>query len=202
MNHNNGNGFKKKAILLLLTVSSVLMLCITSSISTAYAQVSALSSIHPFYTYKENIATIISSQQSTSNKNFQIIRSGAIGSLQNGPSGDPEWILTGKWNITNSTNSPIFSALFTMVKMDGTVKHKHKVSSFKLTSGNPLSTSVNGTATISNEEQEFTNIPIGVKIMNDGAMILWIDHSKIGDHFGSTPIYGTSTRAFVDVQPK
>jgi hypothetical protein len=37
------------------------------------------------------------------------------------------------------------------------------------------------------------NVPVSVKIIDRSAFSLWIDPSKIGNHFGSTPIYGIVT---------
>jgi hypothetical protein len=137
-----------------------------------------------------------SSQSTISKSDFQVIRNGAIGSLQNDRNGGhPQWILTGKWNMTNSTDSLIFTASFTMVKLDGTVKHRHTVSSSKLIEGSAPTLEFNGTATISDIEQSFTNVPISIKIMNEDAISLWINPSSTANHFGNTPIYGTVAKA-------
>ena len=49
----------------------------------------------------------------------------------------------------------------------------------------------NGTSTSSMREGPVTNIPSSISIMGDKVISIWFDPSKINNHFGNTPIYGT-----------
>jgi hypothetical protein len=140
---------------------------------------------------------------------------GTIASLQNDASGKPAWIVSGQWQILvfkprleESQSKPatvIFNTLFDMVRPDGTALHTHTISSaFNLTSisnsvnnNNHLSsTTINGTAKLvtiglpNMVSMSNINVPVSVKIIDRSAFSLWIDPSKIGNHFGNTPIYG------------
>ncbi|MGC1132662.1 MAG: hypothetical protein WA941_07560, partial [Nitrososphaeraceae archaeon] len=48
----------------------------------------------------------------------------------------------------------------------------------------------NGTATASTREGPVTDIPTSIKIIGNKVMSIWLDPSKIDNHFGNTPIYG------------
>jgi hypothetical protein len=39
-------------------------------------------------------------------------------------------------------------------------------------------------------EGPVTDIPTSVKIMGDKVISIWLDPSKIDNHYGNTPIYG------------
>ena len=143
---------------------------------------------------------------------------GTIASLQNDASGKPAWIVSGQWQmlvfkprIEESQSKPAtvnFNTIFDMVRPDGGALHTHTISSTLNVTGisnsvnnnNHLSsTTINGTTRlvtiglpnmigISN-----MNVPISIKIIDRSAFSLWIDPSKIGNHFGNTPIYGIVT---------
>ncbi|MGI0042992.1 MAG: hypothetical protein ACRD47_04710, partial [Nitrososphaeraceae archaeon] len=49
---------------------------------------------------------------------------------------------------------------------------------------------VNGTATASMREGPVTDIPSSVTITGDKVISIWLDPSKINNHYGNTPIYG------------
>lgn len=49
---------------------------------------------------------------------------------------------------------------------------------------------VNGTATASMREGQVTDIPSSVTITGDKVLSIWLDPSKINNHYGNTPIYG------------
>lgn len=48
----------------------------------------------------------------------------------------------------------------------------------------------NGTATASMREGPVTDIPSSVTITGDKVISIWLDPSKINNHYGNTPIYG------------
>jgi hypothetical protein len=134
-----------------------------------------------------SIASMASAQTSGS-------KSGTISSLQNGKNGEPEWILSGGWHFRNiNSSSPAFTATFNMVMLNGSAPHKHSITDFKM-SGSPIqkgiTTTYNGTATISLKKGPVSDVPISIKLIGPRAMSLWIDSSKTEGHFGNTPIYG------------
>jgi hypothetical protein len=119
--------------------------------------------------------------------------SGTIASIQNGKDGKPEWILSGGWNFENiNSSSPAFNSTFHMVMLNGTAPHHHTISDFKMT-GSPtksaIATTYNGTASVTMKGMTMSNVPISIKLMGR-AMSLWIDPTKVMNHFGNTPIYG------------
>ena len=132
---------------------------------------------------------------------------GALTSLQNDKDAKPAWIISGVFKInnysnksnsninnSNTNNSPVLNATFYMIKLDGTSSHTHTVSDFKITgspqtSGN--STTINGTSTVTMKEGPVTNVPTSIKILDNSAITLWFDPTKVENHFGNTPIYGT-----------
>jgi hypothetical protein len=91
-----------------------------------------------------------------------------------------------------------------MTKLDGTMKHRHEVTTIDMSNGtmtgNPTSSAnseFNGTATVSLDKGSIVrDVPIDIKIMYGGKgfgiMRLWIDPSKVSNHFGNTLIYGTA----------
>jgi len=143
---------------------------------------------------------------------------GTIASLQNDASGKPAWIISGQWQmlvfkprIEESQPKPatvIFNTIFDMVRPDGAALHTHTISStFNLTG---ISNSVNNNSHLSSTTINGTtrlvtiglpnmigisniNVPVSIKIIDRSAFSLWIDPSKIGNHFGNTPIYGIVT---------
>jgi hypothetical protein len=54
----------------------------------------------------------------------------------------------------------------------------------------------NGTTTITMKNGPVQNVPISVTAMEGDVISIWIDPSKIENHFGNTPIYGTILKAF------
>jgi hypothetical protein len=151
-----------------------------------------------------------SSTNATATNNTTNITNGAgtISSIQNDETGkSPTWILSGRWNMMNMTTQPslegvsqtpqLFNASFAMVKLaDGTAKHRHNITDFKLNSAsiikNKLST-FNGTATVTLKDGPHTDVPISIKLLGkSGAISIWIDPTKVNNHFGNTPIYGNT----------
>ena len=143
---------------------------------------------------------------------------GTIASLQNDASGKPAWIVSGQWQmlvfkprLAESQPKPatvIFNTIFDMVRPDGAALHTHTISStFNLTSisnsvnnnSHLSSTTINGTARLftiglpNMVSMSNINVPVSVKIIDRSAFSLWINPSKIGNHFGNTPIYGIVT---------
>jgi hypothetical protein len=119
--------------------------------------------------------------------------SGTVASIQNGGNGQPAWIVSGGWDFKNiNSSSPAFNSTFHMVMLNGTAPHMHHISDFKMT-GSPtksgMATTYNGTATVVMKGMAMSSVPISIKLMGH-AMSLWIDPSKVMNHFGNTPVYG------------
>ena len=132
---------------------------------------------------------------------------GTIASLQNDAEGNPAWILSGfykgslssdnktqdgtaKGNLPNAT----LNAKFSMVMTNGSAMHQHKMYDFKLTNmsmPDKSTTVFNGTVTITMKQGPVSGVPIGIKAMDNNAISVWLDPTKIENHFGNTPIYGT-----------
>ena len=143
--------------------------------------------------------------------------SGTIASIQNGKSGQPEWLLSGVWSgavikvdkeqlsklnqipsnvITDKDNNMLaamFQANFDMVMLNGSSLHTLNINNFTLShisNDNDKSRVVNGTATISMKDGPVNDVPISIKVLDNNVISIWMDPAKINDHFGNTPIYG------------
>jgi hypothetical protein len=142
-----------------------------------------------------------STNQSTSSSGHLSGRGwGTISSIQNDNNGTPTWLVSGYWMIRldkasadNSTNPDVnLRAVFTMVKLDGTAKHEHRVSDFKLTnmSDTGAVTTLNGTATVTLKDGPHSNVPLSIKVLNHNVISFWFDPKSTDSHFGNTPVYG------------
>ena len=198
INDDNDNTYSgnKKGIALLSLAGSVLIVLVLCFIPTVYAQISSAPTAS---------APTASAPTVSAPANGSSIVQGNIASIQNNQSGQQTWLLTGRWNMTKTTTDlPIFNATITMTKLDGTMKHRHAVSTIDMSNGtmtgNPTSSAnstFSGTATVSLDKGSIVrDVPINVNIMYGGKgfgiMRLWIDPSKVSNHFGNTPIYGTA----------
>jgi hypothetical protein len=132
---------------------------------------------------------------------------GTIASIQNNETGEPTWILSGSWellipkplkiNQTNPSDATPFSAIFEMVKTDGTERHVHFISDFNLKDielSNSLLT-LNGTAAVLEKEGAVKEVPISLSIVDQDTLKLWVypwvPSPEPKDYlFGKTPIYG------------
>jgi hypothetical protein len=133
---------------------------------------------------------------------------GTISSVQNGENAIGEWVLSGHWKSnllsqiqTNKTtsSSAVFDASFEMVMVNGSGLHRHTITNFNLTKAsmpNKNTVEFNGTATASMRNGPVTNIPISIKFMGDKVISMWLDPTKINNHYGNTPIFGTVIKPF------
>ena len=153
--------------------------------------------------YEENQVMAYSRAYGKGNFTF-----GTISSIQNDESGNPAWVVSGHWkanllsnqsNVTSqgnisSSSGPKFNASVEMIMLNGTAAHTHTITNFVLANTsmpNNMTRIFNGTSTASMREGPVTNIPTGISIMGDKVISIWLDPSKINNHFGNTPIYGT-----------
>ena len=119
---------------------------------------------------------------------------GTITSVQNGKDGKAAWNLAGNWNSTGlNSKTPTFNAHFSMAKLDGSAKHTHTISNFKI-AGSPVtdktSTTLKGTTTVTMKDKPIDNVPTTIVISSNGDLTITLDPKLTSDHFGSTPIKG------------
>src|SRR5918995_4428649 len=95
---------------------------------------------------------------------------------------------------TGSLPNATFNSKFNMVMTNGSALHDHKIYNFKLVNmSNPNNTTsvFNGTATITMKDGPVDDISISVKRIDNNVISVWVDPTKINNHFGNTPIFGT-----------
>ena len=86
-----------------------------------------------------------------------------------------------------------------MAKLDGSAKHKHNISDFKMV-GKPATDTalvlhIAAQPTITMKEKPATNVPVTILISNNGAFSINVDPKATENHFGNTPIMGKVTGA-------
>jgi hypothetical protein len=139
--------------------------------------------------------------QSSTNSPSSGSLKGSLTSLQNDATDNStQWIVSGvfKMNNVNATATAAApataNATFYMMKTDGTSPHKHQVYDFK-SSGQPSTsgnfTVINGTSTVTMKDGPVQDVPTSITILDGNAISIWFDPSKVNNHFGYTPIYGT-----------
>ena len=144
---------------------------------------------------------------------------GTIASLQNDENGNPTWIVSGLWEgslsmdnkiqggggnqTSNTANATIatgslpnatFHSKINMVMTNGSAMHDHEIYDFTLADmsmPNNSTTVYNGTATITMRQGPVPDVPVSIKMMDNNAVSIWADPTKINNHFGNTPIFGT-----------
>ena len=135
---------------------------------------------------------------------------GTIASLQNDENGNPIWIVSGLYKASLSMNNKTqdgattgslpnatLNSKFNMVMTNGSALHDHKMYDFTLTDmsmPNNSTTVFNGTATITMRQGPVPDVPVSIKAMENNALSIWVDPTKINNHFGNTPIFGTIER--------
>ena len=132
---------------------------------------------------------------------------GTIASLQNDENGNPIWIVSGLYKgslsmnnktqdvaATGSLPNATLNSKFNMVMTNGSAMHDHRIYNFTLTDmsmPNNSTTVFNGTATITMREGPVHDVSLSIKAMENNAVSIWVDPTKIQNHFGNTPIFGT-----------
>jgi hypothetical protein len=179
-NIHNSNGSvkrsRKEMLLFLIPIFAILVLTVSlTAANTVFAQT--------------NSSTAQQQQSSSSNTSD---KSGTIKSVQTDAQG--KWNLDGTWSLKGvSSGSPTFTADFSMAKLDGSAKHTHNISDFKI-AGTPATdnagTTYSGTATVSLKAGPATNVPVTILISNNGDFSLNVDPKATESHFGNTPIMG------------
>src|SRR5215216_6815823 len=132
---------------------------------------------------------------------------GTIASLQNDENGNPIWIVSGLYKgslsmnnktqdgaATGSLPNATLNSKFNMVMTNGSAMHDHEIYDFTLTDmsmPNNSTTVFNGTATITMRQGPVPDVLVSIKMMDNNAVSIWVDPTKINNHFGNTPIFGT-----------
>ena len=135
---------------------------------------------------------------------------GVISSIQNDETGKPAWIVTGHWtssllndnsantsqamgNITAPFAGSPFNMQLEMVRFNGTAGHTHSITNFvvaNVSQPDNMTKVFNGTSTASLREGPVTDVPTSIKIIGDKVISIWLDPSRVQNHYGNTPIYG------------
>ncbi|MGI0038725.1 MAG: hypothetical protein ACREAO_02830, partial [Nitrososphaera sp.] len=134
---------------------------------------------------------------------------GQIANVQLDSNGEPEWIQSGTWMIKKAgTPSPgkpnlAFLAQITMVKVDGTSLHKHRISNFATSSYEigKGAVSVKGNATIGMKDGPVKNVPVSVSI-SARSVAISIDKIMVDNHFGTSPVYGVVSKVPSPITPQ
>lgn len=125
-----------------------------------------------------------------------ITKTGTFNYTQTDPSGNPDWINTGNWSLTESPTVVFnFDAVINMVKPDGSEAHGHMVSDLVIPyapTNQSNSTVIIGTTTITTNEDGlyFSEVPTTIT-SNEKNISVYFDPSKIGTHFGNQSITGS-----------
>jgi hypothetical protein len=80
-----------------------------------------------------------------------------------------------------------------MVMLNGSALHQHSIYNFTLADIMKIDDNnyqVNGTATITMKNGPVNNVPLSIKSMDNNVISIWVDPTKINNHFGNTPIFG------------
>ena len=170
-----------------------------------FASLATILMVTIIFTQQSYKAIAFPQQYQSGNQTF-----GVISSVQNDESGQPAWVVAGHWTSTmlsdNSANasqamgdatapfagSP-FDTQVQMVRLNGTAGHTHTITNFALASASQpdnMTKEFNGTSTASMREGPVTDIPTSIRIMGDRVISIWLDPSRIENHYGNTPIYG------------
>jgi hypothetical protein len=99
--------------------------------------------------------------------------------------------------VTGSLPNATLNSKFNMVMTNGSAMHDHEIYDFTLTDmsmPNDSTAVFNGTATITMRQGPVPDVPVSIKAMENNAVSIWVDPTKIQNHFGNTPIFGTIER--------
>jgi hypothetical protein len=130
---------------------------------------------------------------------------GVISSIQNDEDGEPAWITTGHWMMTNETedesnetetadtNMTDFHAGFQMITLEGTDEHTHEIYNFTQDGESTTEdnvTTITGTSTVTMMEGPVEDVETEITISNGKVIAISLDPEAVENHFGDTPIYG------------
>ena len=81
-----------------------------------------------------------------------------------------------------------------MIMVNGSAPHNHAITNFKLTntSEDKGVKTFNGTSTLNLIEGQVIDVPTSIKLLGKGVISIWIDPSRVEEHYGNDPIYGVT----------
>jgi hypothetical protein len=127
-----------------------------------------------------------------------ITKTGTFNHTQTDISGNPDWINTGNWSLTESPTLVLaFDAVIDMVKPDGSEAHEHVVRDLVIPYA-PIdltnSIIIKGTTTITMNDGGlfYSKVPVTITL-NEKNISVYFDPAKIGTHFGNQSITGSVT---------
>jgi hypothetical protein len=95
---------------------------------------------------------------------------------------------------TASLPNATFHSKLNMVMTNGSAMHDHEIYDFTaadMSMPNNSTAVYNGTATITMRQGPVPDVQISIKTMGNNAVSIWVDPTKINNHFGNTSIFGT-----------
>src|SRR5918992_4071430 len=178
---------------------------LTNEHNMIFASLATIIVVTLLFTQQSYQATAFPQQQQGRNQTF-----GIISSVQNDASGQPAWVVAGHSTSALLGNSSVnasqptgnstapfggspFDTQIQMVRLDGTAGHTHTITNFVLANVSQpdnMTKVFNGTSTASMREGPVTDIPTTIRIMGDKVISIWLDPSRIENHYGNTPLYG------------
>ena len=198
---------KSNTIAHMIIIPAVLtvMLLVSPSIIIVKAQVPGVQSSQDTESSQDQQQQNTTTAPSSSTASSVTTLRGAIASTQNNNEGKPTWIAQGTWNMTlarpSSPDTPnptasAFIASFGMAAINGSSKPKYVINEFKQTNSSMNTTAespiiINGIATITSKKVTMQNVPIGITLLQNNVLHLWIDPEKTNNRFGQMPVYGT-----------
>jgi hypothetical protein len=112
------------------------------------------------------------------------------------------YVLSGDWNLdVQEGNVSEFAANFTMVHIDGTMRHTHELSNFVSSESAGIEISRNGTSLVfgtvfgkvdvaTDGQPKWTGVDTVILIEGSNVISLSLASEDTDDHFGGQPIYG------------
>jgi hypothetical protein len=79
-----------------------------------------------------------------------------------------------------------------MITVNGSEPHSHSIANFNVTDiseENGIKT-FNGTSAINLPDGIVEDVPTSVRVLGEGVISIWIDPTRVEEHYGYTPIYG------------
>ena len=123
--------------------------------------------------------------------------SGMLASLIVDDDLDPEYIISGRWNlVAENGNTSSFRADFTMVSTNGTDRHTHTLTNFVPNAVVPLildeqGTTVTGMVDVrTNGTGEWYAVQVTITIAKNNAIKIIVAPEQVNNHFRGQPIYG------------
>ena len=150
---------------------------------------------------KSNTLPIINAAESGKKLTNKDESTGTISSIQKLKGDSPAWVLSGHWNTNifnktlgdfNTNTQSKFDATISMVLLNGSSKHQHRISNFSITdvTNENNMMSYKGLATVTMKDGPVSDVRTEIKLLNHNVISVWFDPAIVKNHFGISPIYG------------